>query len=94
MSCASYRSAYITRLQARLVIKEAQLALADTSYTALLAQKNSAYWFDSGEGEQRATRVKLSELKKQIDDLESEIDQIYRKLSGCPGISSMNLRRC
>ncbi|MHA1286842.1 MAG: hypothetical protein ACTSPB_05500 [Candidatus Thorarchaeota archaeon] len=80
------------RLIARLEIKIAQLAAANETYLALIAQPIENYKFDSGEGRQEATRRKLEALKDQIDSLEAEIDSIYNKLEGA-GIVNLNLRR-
>ena len=80
------------RLIARLQTKKAQLAIANETYSELLAQPIENYKFDSGEGRQEATRRKLEALKDQIDSLEAEIDQIHNQLEGA-GVVNLNLRR-
>jgi uncharacterized protein involved in exopolysaccharide biosynthesis len=69
-------------LEARLAARQAQLAIAEATYTSLLAKVNKSYTFASGEGSQSTTKQSLAELKAQIDALASEIDQIECRLYG------------
>ncbi len=85
-------AAEIARIEALIATKIAQLALANTTYSALLANDIEEYRFDSGEGSQRARRVKLKEFKDQIDSLQSEIDTLNRRLRA-GGLNSIVLRR-
>lgn len=90
MSCySSTRRAYILAL---IEQKETQLDKANATYSALLEKDHESYKFDSGEGSQQVKRVKLSDLKEQIDSLESQIDRLYRRLE-CSGLVNFNLRR-
>lgn len=69
-------------LETRLATREEQLAIAEATYTKLLAKVNQSYTFTSGDGSQGAKKQELSELKKQIDKLVAEIDLINRQLDG------------
>jgi len=86
-------AAEIARITALIEQKEAQLTVVNTTYTRALAQDTEEYRFNSGEGSQWATKRKLSELKDQIDSLQSEIDQLYRRLNSGGGLVSIVLRR-
>ena len=79
-------------LLVRLAKREASLAIADAAYDELLANTIEAYRFDSTEGEPQTKRRKVADAKKQVDELESEIDSIRRRLNGT-GVINMNLRR-
>lgn len=79
-------------LQAKLAKKEASLAIAEATYDKLLADPKESYRFDSGEGSQSSKNRKLSDVKKQIDDLEAEIEQIKRRLNH-KGLTSIRLNR-
>lgn len=76
----------------RLARREASLALAEATYNDLLNTGVESYRFDSTEGEQQAKRRKLNEVKRQIDELTSEIDSLQRKLNG-GGLVNLGLRR-
>jgi hypothetical protein len=80
------------RLEAKLAKKESLLDIAYTTYEELLSSANESYRFDSGQGSQRTNKRKISELKDQIDSLESEIDGIIRRLCG-RGLTKIVLRR-
>lgn len=77
---------------ARLAKREASLVIAEASYDELLASNVEMYRFDSTEGEQTTKRRKIQEMRDQIQSLESEIDNIRRRLNGT-GIVNMNMRR-
>lgn len=85
-------AAEIARIEALIATKITQLALANTTYSKLLAKDIEEYRFDSNEGSQRARRVKLKEFKDQIDSLQSEIDTLNRRLRA-GGLNSIVLRR-
>ena len=76
----------------RLARREASLALAEATYNDLLNTGVESYRFNSTEGEQQAKRRKLNEIKRQIDELTSEIDSLQRKLNG-GGLVNLGLRR-
>ena len=79
--------------QAQLALKITQLATANTNYTAILARNLAEYRLDTNEGEQRARVQDLKKLSDAIQQLESEIDALDRKLAGGGGIIHVNLRR-
>ena len=85
-------SSEIARIEALIATKEAQLVLANATYEALLANDIESYQFDSNEGSQRARRVKISEMKDQIDSLEAEIERLGRRLKQ-GGLVNITLRR-
>jgi len=77
----SYLSAAeIARIEALIATKETQLALANATYEKLLANDIEEYRFDSNEGSQRARRMKINDMKDQIDSLEAAIEQLSRRL--------------
>jgi len=76
----------------RLAKREASLVIAEATYDELLANPVESYRFDSTEGEQQTKRRKVADAKQQVDELESEIDSIRRRLNGT-GVVNMNLRR-
>jgi hypothetical protein len=81
------------RINAQITTKELQLAAANTAYTAALENAEvQGYVFDSGEGKQATTRRKPAEIRKEITQLENEINALYARLSGT-GVCTMNLRR-
>jgi len=80
------------RIQALIDTKTAQLAIANATYEKLLAQDIEEYRFDSNEGSQRARRVKINDLKTQIDSLEAEIERLNRRLKS-GGLVNVVLRR-
>lgn len=89
----SYLSPAIrAEIEAEITRKKAQLELANTTYERLLTKDIEEYRFDSNEGSQRARRVKLSEMRAQIEALEAEIARLQRKLYQ-GGLTSVVLRR-
>ncbi len=72
---------------------EAQLALANTAYReALTSGSVKSYRFDPGDATQQATRRDPAELRKEIKDIQADIDRINNRLFGV-GLVSMRLRR-
>ena len=90
MNCLS--SSRRARIIALILKKEELLEKAYETYQSLLESDVHSYRFDSNEGSQRVEQKKLKDLKDQIDSLESEIDNLYRKLE-CSGLVSINVRR-
>jgi len=80
------------RIQALIDTKEAQLVLANETYTKLLQKDIEEYRFDSNEGSQRARRMDINKFKAQIDSLEAEIERLYRRLKA-GGLVNVTLRR-
>jgi len=83
---------YKASLEARLAAKQAQLTATQAAILELIPQNIEEYKMDSGEMEQRVRRRKVKELQELQDNLESEIDSIYRRLNG-GSLVSMNMRR-
>jgi phage shock protein A len=82
----------ITRLQARIATKEAQLLVIEAAITEASIAAQS-YRLTTGDGGSTSTEYRsLHELRNNARILEREIDAIYRKLNGT-GIVNMNLRR-
>ena len=79
-----------TRLQDRITKKETYLA----SLYSLQENFDSveSYRFDSGEGSQQTKFRSLSEVTREIQKLETQIDRLYRELQG-HNIVNVNLRR-
>ena len=70
-------------LEARLAAREADLVIANATYTTLLGKINSTYTFEShADGEQSATKQKLKNIREEIQFLEAEIDKINLQLNG------------
>lgn len=69
-----------SRLQAQLVKVQAALASLYDQLTEQSASSVQSYQFDSGDGSQRTTRRKLSEIQDQIERLEASEDWITREL--------------
>jgi len=81
-----------TRLKARLEKKEDLLDKLYITYDELISDGTESYRFDSGDGSQQAKKRKLSEVKDQIDQLESEIESLQRRISG-KGLTNIALKR-
>lgn len=80
------------RLQAQLVKVQAALT---SLYDQLIEQSASSvqsYQFDSGDGSQRTSRRKLSEIQDQIERLEATEAHIFNELYNM-GLTSIQLRR-
>lgn len=69
-----------TELLTRLETRRSQLEVAETTYTELLGKQNKSYMFSSGEGSQQANKVRLADLKREIDGLIADIEAIEAKL--------------
>ena len=87
---------YVETRKSRL---RAQLAKVQTALASLyeqLAEQSASsvqsYQFDSGDGSQRTTRRKLSEIQDQIERLEATEDWLTRELGGL-GLVVTQLRR-
>ena len=71
-----------------------QTALASL-YDQLTEQSNTSvqsYQFDSGDGSQRTTRRKLSEIQDQIERLEATEEHLINELYNM-GLTSIQVRR-
>jgi len=71
-----------TELLARLTTSRAQLDIAQTTYTELLSKQNKNYMFTSGEGSQQASKVRLKDLREEIEWLRQDIEDLEQKLYG------------
>jgi hypothetical protein len=87
---------YIDGRKSRLRAQLAQVQAALTSlYTQLGEQAVSSvqsYQFDSGDGSQRTTRRKLSEIQDQIERLEATEEHLINELYNM-GLTSIQVRR-
>jgi hypothetical protein len=80
------------RLQAQLVKVQAALTSLYDQIIEQSASSVQSYQFDSGDGSQRTTRRKLSEIQDQIERLEATEDWLTRELGGL-GLVVTQLRR-
>jgi DNA repair exonuclease SbcCD ATPase subunit len=85
-------SSYRARLLERLETKESQLAALYQSFDELVQNNVEEYRFNSGEGNQWARRRTLRSLQDAIEKLESEIENLRRRLQS-GGIVNITLRR-
>ena len=81
-----------SRLRAQLAKVQTALALLYEQLTEQSASSVQSYQFDSGDGSQRTTRRKLSEIQDQIERLEATEDWLTRELGGL-GLVVTQLRR-
>lgn len=89
----SYQSERRTRLQTQLTNVQTALTNLWETYTELTTKMNKAYSFNSGDGgEQRTTRRDLSEIQKEIRELEATEAHLINELS-CMGLVTSRLRR-
>ena len=65
-------------LQAKLDFRRKALTAAREAYTALLSGQVQSYTI----GSRNLTRLDLAQLKKEIDALEKEIDDLTAEMSG------------
>jgi len=68
------------RLEARITVKEAQLALLDASYASIAGMTAAEYEIDTAGDTQRVRRVTLKSLDDQIKKLEDDIERLYNLL--------------
>jgi hypothetical protein len=90
MTCLS--AAERAAIEAEIEQKQAQLVLANETYSKLLVKVNKEYKFNSNEGQQWATKRDLKELENTIEWLERSIDSLMRRIRG-QSLVNMNLRR-
>jgi Skp family chaperone for outer membrane proteins len=81
-----------SRLQAQLVKVQAALTSLYDQLTEQSASSVQSYQFDSGDGSQRTTRRKLSEIQDQIERLEATEEHIINELYNM-GLTSIQVRR-
>lgn len=81
-----------SRLRAQLAKVQTALASLYEQLTEQSASSVQSYQFDSGDGSQRTTRRKLSEIQDQIERLEATEDWLTRELGGL-GLVVTQLRR-
>jgi len=74
--------ASLTELEARLTARKASLVIALATYDELLAKQAKQYSLNTSEGIQSATRQSLSEIKKQINELEADIEALETRIYG------------
>jgi len=80
------------RLQAQLVKVQAALTSLYDQIIEQSASSVQSYQFDSGDGSQRTTRRKLSEIQDQIERLEATEAHLINELYNM-GLTSIQLRR-
>src|SRR4030042_4133907 len=88
----SYATDRRTRLLTQLANVQAALTNFYTQMTETSTSSVESYSLDSGEGSQRVTRRKLSEIQSQIEKLEATETWLINELSGV-GHISIKLRR-
>ena len=87
-----YIDARKSRLRAQLAKVQAALASLYDQLTEQSASSVQSYQFDSGDGSQRTTRRKLSEIQDQIERLEATEEHLINELYNM-GLTSIQLRR-
>jgi hypothetical protein len=83
------------RIIRRIEVLQAQLDAIDAALTGGLTAGGGyvqSYEFSDGHGTQRAVYRRVSDLQTQQEQLEAQIERLYRKLSGT-GIKSLEMRR-
>lgn len=70
-----------TWLQARIDARKAQILATEAAITALLGGAQS-YTLDTGQTRQTVTKANLSELRKTLQWLESELARLDEQLNG------------
>ena len=87
---------YISNRKARLKIQLARVQASLTSLYNTLADaatsQTQSYMFDSGEGSQRTTRRKLSDIQDMIDRLTATENHLINELSNM-GLVNVRVRR-
>ena len=87
-----YVASRVARLRRNLARIQEQLDALNASFLEATESGVESYAFDSGEGSQRTTRRKLSEIRTQIDRLEAEEESIINEIYGM-GLINVRLRR-
>ena len=88
-----YIDARKSRLSAQLVKVQAALVSLYDHLAEQSASSVQSYEFDSGDGRQRTTRRKLSDIQEQIEKLEATEDWLTRELYGMGLISTVVRRK-
>lgn len=88
-----YIDARKSRLSAQLVKVQAALVSLYDQLAEQSASSVQSYEFDSGDGRQRTTRRKLSDIQEQIEKLEATEDWLTRELYGMGLISTVVRRK-
>ncbi len=87
---------YISNRKARLQTQLARVQASLTSLYSTLADaatsQTQSYMFDSGEGSQRTTRRKLSDIQDMIDRLTATENHLINELSNM-GLVNVRVRR-
>lgn len=81
-----------SRLRAQLAKVQTALASLYDQLTEQSASSVQSYQFDSGDGSQRTTRRKLSEIQDQIEKLEATEEHLINELYNM-GLTSIQVRR-
>jgi len=81
-----------SRLKEQLLKVQTALASLYDQLTEQSASSVQSYQFDSGDGSQRTTRRKLSEIQDQIERLEATEEHLINELYNM-GLTSIQLRR-
>jgi len=87
-----YIDARKSRLRAQLAKVQAALASLYDQLAEQSASSVQSYQFDSGDGSQRTTRRKLSEIQDQIERLEATEEHLINELYNM-GLISVQVRR-
>lgn len=87
-----YIDSRVKRLKAQLVKVQGALSLLYDQLTEQSASSVQSYQFDSGDGSQRTTRRKLSEIQDQIERLEATEEHLINEIYGM-GVITSTLRR-
>jgi uncharacterized protein Yka (UPF0111/DUF47 family) len=90
MACLT--TAERSAIASQIETKTEQLEEANETLRKLLKQQLKEYRFDTTEGSQRVKKVEIVDLQQVIEALESQIDNLYRRL-GSGGLRTINLRR-
>ena len=87
-----YTTTKKTMIQNQLAKVQAALANLYETQLSLSTTENQSYAFDSGEGNQRATRRSFKDIQDQIDSLEAKERSLVNELYSM-GLVSIRLRR-
>lgn len=89
MSCSSDQAT----LLARKANIEAALSAAWTQFNALLADNVESYSFDDGSGRQSSKRRDVEKVKKIIDMLDADLENVNQLLECKGGVVSLKMNR-